>query len=148
EPSAVEEYGALCRGRCDAAASDARVLSAPENARRPRRLHGRQDPRGARLRTRPVSCVDWAGECLIVAAELTKGRRHAGHAETNTLTLSTQSSQNEGSGLFGDALLTASVSSAVNIFAVRDARTSDRPIKVARPHRRHVRRDRGKIRLP
>ena len=39
------------------AAGDARVLSDAEDARRPRRLHGRQDPQRARLLSRPLSAM-------------------------------------------------------------------------------------------
>ena len=45
EPAAAAQHGALRRGRRDDPAGDAGVLPAAEDARRPRRLHGRQDPR-------------------------------------------------------------------------------------------------------
>ena len=53
EPAAAEEHGALRRSGRDDPAGDARVLPDAEDARRPRRLHGGQDPVGPRLRHRP-----------------------------------------------------------------------------------------------
>ena len=55
EPAAAAQHGAVRRGRRDDAAGDAGVLPDAEDARRPRRLHGRQDPVGARLPARAVS---------------------------------------------------------------------------------------------
>ena len=73
EPAAAEEHGALRRSRRDDPAGDAGVLSAAEDARRSRRLHGRQDPVRARLRARSLSGVDRPGRIVVVT--------HDGHDE-------------------------------------------------------------------
>src|SRR4029077_15389048 len=61
EPAAAAQYGPLRRGGRDDPAGDAGVLPAAEDARRPRRLHGRQDSVGPRLRARAVSRLDRPG---------------------------------------------------------------------------------------
>ena len=58
EPAAVEEHGGVRGSRRDRAAGDAGVLSDAEDARRSRRVHGRQDSVGARLRARSLSGVE------------------------------------------------------------------------------------------
>src|SRR6185436_10269524 len=61
EPPAVEEPRALRRGRRHRRPGDAGLLPAAEDARRPRRLHGGEDPVAPRRPARPLSGLDRRG---------------------------------------------------------------------------------------
>src|SRR5690606_6124145 len=58
EPAAAPEHGALRRGGRHDPAGDAGLLPDAEDAGRPGRFHGRQDPLGPRLRARAVSRLE------------------------------------------------------------------------------------------
>src|SRR5439155_11840777 len=62
---------AVRRSGRDHAAGHARVLSAAEDARRPRRLHGGKDSRRARVRPRSLSALDGQSE-FVTGPSLSK----------------------------------------------------------------------------